>query len=99
MAIIMLLLLISHLPCMIYCSRETYTSRFSTGGAVVVEDKGVDGPLSIAVDWIHDRLYWLSIRQNTVESTSLNGTDRTLLIDSLVNTLYPNNIAVDPYEK
>jgi len=63
----------------------------------VVVSSGVDGPVSLAVDWVHDRIYWMSNRHQTVEVADLDGGNRTLLLDNLQNIRYPNNIDVDPY--
>ncbi|XP_054289919.1 low-density lipoprotein receptor-related protein 4-like [Macrosteles quadrilineatus] len=63
----------------------------------IVVSAGVDGPVRLAVDWVHDRLYWLSDKHQTVESASLDGANRTLLFDNVQNITFPNNLAVDPY--
>ncbi|XP_054289920.1 uncharacterized protein LOC129005129 [Macrosteles quadrilineatus] len=60
---------------------------------------GVDGPVRLAVDWVHDRLYWLSDIHQTVESASLDGTNRKVLADVITGIAFPHNIAVDPYDE
>ncbi|XP_054269177.1 uncharacterized protein LOC128990685 [Macrosteles quadrilineatus] len=60
---------------------------------------GVDGPVRLAVDWVHDRLYWLSDKHQTVESVSLDGANRKVLADVITGIAFPHNIAVDPYDE
>jgi len=60
---------------------------------------GVDDPVSLAVDWVHDRIYWMSTRHQTVEVAELDGGNRTLLIDNVPEMKFPNNIVVDPYKR
>ena len=50
----------------------------------------------IAVDWIGRNLYWLDMRADKIEVSKLNGSYRSVLINSDIDS--PRAIQVDPRE-
>ena len=50
-------------------------------------------PVSIAVDWVSDKLYWADDLNGRIEVSELDGTNRRVLISGLVK---PTSLAIDP---
>uniref|UniRef100_H2Y8J2 EGF-like domain-containing protein n=1 Tax=Ciona savignyi TaxID=51511 RepID=H2Y8J2_CIOSA len=60
----------------------------------VIISRGLMTPEGLAVDWIHDRIYFVEATLNQIEMATLEGTNRTVIVgEGLVN---PRAIAVDP---
>lgn len=60
--------------------------------------KDARGAAAVAVDWIRDRLYWSCPENRTLWRTSLEGSDRTLIIHDTGNITHQNNLVLDPRE-
>ena len=50
-------------------------------------------PDGLAIDWIHNKMYWTDTGRNTLEQSDLNGNSRRVLIHYLDE---PRGIAIDP---
>lgn len=50
----------------------------------------------LAVDWVHDVLYWTDREQKTLEAAYLDGSKRRTVFKNLDQ---PKDIAVDPHKK
>lgn len=55
--------------------------------------KASKGIVGLAVDWIHERLYWISTSTHALHTASLNNTKQRLLISGLSR---PTAVAVQP---
>lgn len=62
---------------------------------MIVNVKLCDG---LAVDWLHDRLYWTDIASRTLETATLDGLNRTILFNASDGLHKPRAIVVDPNE-
>lgn len=58
---------------------------------VVVSTETCDG---LAVDWVHDVLYWTDTEQNTLEASQLDGSKRKIIFSDDLDK--PRDIAIDP---
>ncbi|XP_054273847.1 low-density lipoprotein receptor-related protein 1B-like isoform X2 [Macrosteles quadrilineatus] len=79
--------------------RDEVAGRLTrTGPIVAVVSSGVDANVKLAVDWVHDKLYWMSHTAEVIEVSDLDGGNRTTLVSSgLTFNWNLDNIAVDPY--
>lgn len=59
----------------------------------IVSDN-ISTPDGLAIDWIHDLLYWTDTDYNTISVVGLDGSHRTTLIST--NLDEPRAIALDP---
>ena len=51
-------------------------------------------PVGIALDWLHNRLYWTDSDWNTIESSGLDGSWRTVVVYRRLDK--PRDVVVDP---
>lgn len=61
---------------------------------VVCQISNVQDPRGIAVEWIHERLFWIDGHTKQIEMAYLNGSSRTAVIKS--GLAEPYDIRVDP---
>ena len=50
--------------------------------------------MGLALDWLHDRLYWTDYVKDTIESSDLDGGRRTMIVYNRLEE--PRDIVVDP---
>lgn len=62
---------------------------------IIAETILVDG---LAVDWIHNNLYWTDTKDKTLEVSTLDGLDRRTLFDSNDGLSSPRAIVLHPSE-
>ena len=55
---------------------------------------GLIHPEEVAIDWISRKLYWCDFGNDTIEYSRLDGTDRTLLINTGLDQ--PRGLLIDP---
>lgn len=55
---------------------------------------GLKSPEGIAVDWVSGNIYWTDSLKDTIETMSIEGKHRRVLINE--NLKNPRGIAVDP---
>ena len=60
----------------------------------MVVENGVVAPVGLALDWLHDRLYWGDEDKQLIESISLNGSLRAVVVWKGLGK--PRDIAVYP---
>ncbi|XP_056319930.1 low-density lipoprotein receptor-related protein 8-like isoform X1 [Danio aesculapii] len=70
--------------------RMSLDSSDHTPAVLLKASKGIVG---LAVDWIHERLYWISTSTHALHMASLNNTKQRLLISELYR---PTAVAVQP---
>ena len=61
---------------------------------ILYDNKYVDDPEALAVDWVSDKLYWTDQDLKKVLRANLNGTNPEVVVDNLKS---PRGIAIDPY--
>lgn len=61
---------------LVWLFRITYPSRTETSAKDII--RGISGPLGIAVDSLHDHLYWTS--RDVIYRSNLNGSEITLIM-------------------
>lgn len=61
---------------------------------VTVVNDNISTPDGLAVDWIHDLLYWTDTGKDTIEVMDLKTNKRRVLFDQGLDE--PRAIAVDP---
>lgn len=54
---------------------------------------------SLAVDWMHDHLYWIGQQRSAVETAAMNGTGHQVIAkhNDTSKPAHWHNIVVDPY--
>ena len=55
---------------------------------------GLSLPENIAVDWINRKLYWCDSSDDTIEYSNMDGSDRTVLVNTELDQ--PRGMAIDP---
>ncbi|XP_071123152.1 very low-density lipoprotein receptor-like [Mytilus edulis] len=60
----------------------------------VIVNEDIDAPDGIAIDWIHDHLYWTDTGLNTIQVSNLEGDKKATIIDNDLDE--PRGIALDP---
>lgn len=63
-------------------------------GSSVVVSQGLESPGGIAVDWIHDKLYWSDSGSRRIEVSDLDGENRKVIV--LEHLDKPRAIVLDP---
>ena len=61
---------------------------------MVVEAFTLGRPAGIALDWLHDRLYWADSGRDLIESSDLDGGQRSIVIYN--NLDIPRDVVLDP---
>lgn len=61
---------------------------------VVIDGATVGVPMGLALDWLHDRLYWTDPDRDTIESSDLDGGRMAIVVYSGLDK--PRDIVVDP---
>ena len=61
---------------------------------MVIDSVTLGVPVGLALDWLHDRLYWTDSESNTIESSDLDGGRRTIVVYSGLDK--PRDIVLDP---
>lgn len=64
---------------------------------VLVEN--ATGAGSVAVDWVHDRVYWVDPDSQTVHRVQLTGDGREVIIKDTGDISRMNNLVLDPYQR
>ena len=80
-------------------SNKVFKSVYDSIGPlrlVPVISSNIQGPISLAIDWISEKIYLLEKTVNRIDVFTLNGENRTNLITSDINT--PTAIVLDPNE-
>ncbi|XP_052065219.1 low-density lipoprotein receptor-like [Mytilus californianus] len=60
----------------------------------VIVNEDIDTPEGIAIDWIHDHLYWTDTGLNIIQVSNLEGGKKATIIDNDLDE--PRGIALDP---
>ncbi|XP_076114482.1 low-density lipoprotein receptor-like isoform X1 [Mytilus galloprovincialis] len=60
----------------------------------VIVKEDIDTPDGIAIDWIHDHLYWTDTGLNNIQVSNLEGDKKATIIDNDLDE--PRGIALDP---
>jgi len=60
----------------------------------VVIDTNLGSPMGLAVDWLHNRLYWTDPERDLIESSALDGSLRSVVVYRGLDK--PRDIVVDP---
>ena len=61
---------------------------------VIIGSTTLGEPVGIALDWLHNRLYWTDYVKDTIESSDLDGGRRTMVVYNRLEE--PRDIVVDP---
>ena len=61
---------------------------------VLISSAALGIPIGLAVDWLHDRLYWTDSQFETIESSDLDGRRRTVVVFTGLDK--PRDIVLDP---
>lgn len=73
---------------------QTLGNNKLTCGNLTAIVTGVSTPDGMAVDWVHDLIYWTDTGYNTITVANFEGTFRKVLINTDLSE--PRAIAVDP---
>jgi low density lipoprotein receptor-related protein 5/6 len=76
--------------------RRTISAASITGEnqRVIIDGTSLGAPVGIALDWLHDRLYWADSERDTIESSDLDGGRRVIVVYSGLDR--PRDVVVDP---
>lgn len=69
-------------------------SLFSSSQHIV--SRHMHTPESLAVDWVHNKIYWTDYRLKQIERCDLNGSNREVVFST--GKRRPRAIALDPFE-
>ena len=61
---------------------------------MLIGSSALGTPVGLAVDWIHNRLYWTDSELKTIESSDLDGGRRTVVVYTGLDS--PIDIVLDP---
>ena len=69
---------------------------FKEGGGKpeAVIESGLSLVEGLAYDWVAKNLYWLDSKLNTIEVSTINGSNRMILVNQ--NISQPRGLALDP---
>ena len=59
-----------------------------------MDSSTLKAPVGLALDWLHDRLYWTDSERDTIESCDLDGGRRAIIVYSGLDQ--PRDVALDP---
>ena len=62
----------------------------------VLVSTDVRAPKGLALDWVHQYLYWVDEAKGTVEVIKIDGSNRRTIKGNLSK---PSHVAVDPFEE
>lgn len=80
------------------CYRSWFRGEYVQKEAIIIV-AAVDIVYSLAVDWVHNNLYWVQYERNTVEMSTIDGLYRRTLFRSSDGMYRPSSIVVDPSER
>lgn len=75
-------------------TRRSERKNGTVGNKFDVIKTNIDTPDGIAIDWVHDLLYWTDTGLNSVMVSNLDGTKMTTVVGNDLDE--PRGIAVDP---
>ena len=61
---------------------------------MVIEPFTLSSPVGIALDWLHNRLYWADSGRDVIESSDLDGGQRSIVIYNDLDK--PRDVVLDP---
>ena len=73
-----------------------YDASMKIGGGKpeAVIESGLSLVEGLAYDWVAKNLYWLDSKLNTIEVSTINGSNRMILVNQ--NISQPRGLALDP---
>ena len=60
----------------------------------MIDNVGIGTPMGVAVDWLHNRLYWTDPEKDMIESSDLDGGQRVIVVWRGLDR--PQDIVVHP---